>query len=659
MANEITEIRYQVGEAWKGTYNSSTTYNNAAVVQDPTGLSVYRSRKGNNLNHPLSDAEWWLCIINLSGVAAEAATVHGLNVEVAAAEGQRVSAESGRVSAENARVSAEGQRVLNENARISAESQRVQNENARILAESGRDARYETAEGSKAGSSAGDGSRWGDYKTAEAARETAYGEAEASRNAARVTAEGSSASEAGDGSRWGAYKSAEAGRQSAYGNAENARDAARLTAEGSKAGSEAGDGSRWGDYKTAEAARDTECLTAEGTSESVAGDGSRWGAYKTAEAARDLISAEDHTQAGNDHTRAGEDHTQAGEDHTRAGEDHAQAVSDHQTWSNKAEKDTDAVEGNLAKFDGSGNPVDAGFAAARIHRDLGYNAAESTIVLTAGVTGKYVKCSTRAATANANFAISQPFDVEACSELLIKTGFNPSDNTHKTLDISIISIYEQIERTRTVQAKDGSNNPLYYEVDEDGNPTSEQTTEVTPYPVYTTETYTESRYLPNNEDRFVAIPDSGYYVANIPQSCKCVISYKPGVTDLNVKVVKHGALANLTSQIFGIYEHRTMSEAVVSLAARVEALEKRLQQPGDIICGTVEAKEFTKIGFPQVVWATGAPAANLRPDNLPADIPWDGIPPYIGHIYVDLTANAIKVYFAKGTGAIADYIPLN
>lgn len=64
---------------------------------------------------------------------------------------------------------------------------------------------YEAAEGSSAGSTAGDGSRWGAYKTAEAAR-----------NAARETAEGTSSATAGDGTRWGAYKTAEAARESAF-----------------------------------------------------------------------------------------------------------------------------------------------------------------------------------------------------------------------------------------------------------------------------------------------------------------------------------------------------------------------------------------------------------------------------------------------------------
>lgn len=320
----------------------------------------------------------------------------------------------------------------------------------------------------------------------------------------------------------------------------------------------------------------------------------------------------------------------------------------------KVDKDTDAVEGNLAQFDASGNPIDAGYSASRLHRDLGYNAQQSTIVLSAGEAGKYVKCSTRLATANPNFNISAPFDVEACSELLIKTGFNPSDSTHAPLDITVIAIYEEMERTRVVQATDGQGHPLYYVVDEDGNPTSETTTEVTDFPVFTTETYTEHRYLPNNEDRWVAIPDSGYYVANIPQSCKCVISYKPDITDLNVIVVKHGALANLTSQIFGIYEHRTMAEAVMSLAKRLEAMEARINQPGNIKVGMVDATGLKLYNVPFILHADGAPSASLVPKNWPEGLPWDGIPYHDDMIYIDDTAEH-GLWYAKGHTAVSDW----
>ena len=290
---------------------------------------------------------------------------------------------------------------------------------------------------------------------------------------------------------------------------------------------------------------------------------------------------------------------------------------------------------------------------------LGYNAARSVVNLELGVSGKYVQCASRSAVANSAFAISKPFEVEACSELLIKTGFNPSDTSHSGLDLTVIAIYEEIERQRKVQKKDGSNNPLYYVVtiDENGNETvtSEETTEDTGYPVYVMETYTETRYLPNNEDRFVAIPDSGYYVANIPQSCKVVISYKPGATDTTVIVEKHGALANLISQVFGIYEHRTMVEAIVSLAARMDALESRQGLLGNAKAGNLDVSELTKCLYPTILRGHGVPAASTIPDNLPTGLPWDGVPVFIGQLYINLDATSSGLYYAKGHDSVSDW----
>lgn len=291
---------------------------------------------------------------------------------------------------------------------------------------------------------------------------------------------------------------------------------------------------------------------------------------------------------------------------------------------------------------------------------LGYNAARTVVNLELGISGKYVKCESRSAVANPSFAISKPFAVDACSELLIKTGFNPSDTAHKGLDLTVIAIYEEIERQRTVQKKDASGNPLYYVVTVDAETgsetvTTDETTENTGYPVYVMETYTEARYLPNNEDRFVAIPDSGYYVANIPQSCKVVISYKPGVSDTAVIVEKHGALANLISQVFGIYEHRTMVEAMVSLAARVDALESRQGLIGNAKAGTLDVNELTKYLYPTILRGHGVPAADTIPDNLPNGLPWDGVPVFIGQIYINLDASSSGLYYATGHDSVADW----
>lgn len=288
---------------------------------------------------------------------------------------------------------------------------------------------------------------------------------------------------------------------------------------------------------------------------------------------------------------------------------------------------------------------------------LGYCEKRAVVNLELGESGKYVKCESRSAVANASFAISKPFDVDACSELLIKTGFNPSDASHKGLDLSIIAIYEQIERQRTVQKKNPDGQLLYYVVTTDaetGNQTvtQDETTEDTGYPVYTVETYTETRYLPNNEDRFVAIPDSGYYVANIPQSCKVVISYKPGISDTAVIIEKHGAIANLISQVFGIYEHRAMVECMVSLEERIKAIEQSRGFLGNATAGTLDVSELTKCKYPMTLFGHGVPAEATKPTNLPEGLPWDGCPMFKGQMYINLDAASGGLYYAVSVDSV-------
>lgn len=144
MENEIQEIRYQVGEAWKGTYNVATVYGNAAVVQDPTGLSVYRSLKPGNVGHALSETSWWFKIIDLSSIKQAADNIAATDAEVEAHEAARVSAEQQRVSKEQARVNAETARIQAEQTRASQESERVSQEQTRVNQEQVRVSQEET-----------------------------------------------------------------------------------------------------------------------------------------------------------------------------------------------------------------------------------------------------------------------------------------------------------------------------------------------------------------------------------------------------------------------------------------------------------------------------------------------------------------------------------
>ena len=138
MANEIQELKFQVGEAWKGVYSSSTAYGLANVVQDPTGLSIYRSLKSGNVGHPVTDRTWWFCIIDMSSIKTESDRIVALNQTIAQDEALRVAAEELRQQHESSRISAEIQRNEAEQARISAEQSRVNTESTRATAEQNR-----------------------------------------------------------------------------------------------------------------------------------------------------------------------------------------------------------------------------------------------------------------------------------------------------------------------------------------------------------------------------------------------------------------------------------------------------------------------------------------------------------------------------------------
>ena len=328
MAEEHRTIRFQVGESWDGVYNPNTKYRYAKVVQDPTGLGVYRSLKSNNQGHPLSDTTWWKKILDFTHIKEVADHIETLHEDMQEHEQTRERQESTRQEQEQERNRNYAEEEGSEAGSTPADGSRW----GRYFAtEVRRQELAAEAEGSAANSESGDGSRWGAYKAAEAARNQAreaaegteaqsiasdgsrwgaYKAAEARRDAARLEAEGNAESESGDGSRWGAYKAAEAARNQArlqaegnaesesgdgsrwgaYKAAEAARNQARLQAEGT-AESESGDGSRWGAYKAAEAARNQARLQAEGTAESQAGDGTRWGAFRAAEIARDALAA--------------------------------------------------------------------------------------------------------------------------------------------------------------------------------------------------------------------------------------------------------------------------------------------------------------------------------------------------------------------------------
>ena len=285
--NTIQEIRYQVGEAWKGAYNAATSYSLAAVVQDATGLSVYRSLKSGNAGHPLTDASWWFKIIDFSTIKTEAEQVAALNQAIAEAEAIRVANEEGRVSAETARSNAESRRVESEQTRNSSETQRTQNEQTRQSAEQLRQTNEENRVA-----------------------------AESSREAKESTRQQSETSR----------QNAETQRQTAETNRASA-ESQRILDENAR--------------QSAEAARESR---ADSDHQTAVQDNAQMTELVERADADHEQAATDHTTATSDHTRAGSDHTTATTDHATATGDHTQAGTDHTASVAATEAATEAAE---------------------------------------------------------------------------------------------------------------------------------------------------------------------------------------------------------------------------------------------------------------------------------------------------------------------------
>jgi len=295
MANEIQEIRYQVGEAWKGIYNAATSYGNAAVVQDPTGLSVYRSLKPGNVGHPLSDTSWWFRIIDLSSIKQAADSIAATDAEVEAHEAARVSAEQQRVSKEQARVNAENARIHAEQTRASQESVRMQAEQTRVNQEQVRVSQETT-------------------RTTQEGQRMQAEEQRVTKEQQRINAE----------------------QQRAL--AEQNRAAAeqdRIESELARAENEQARLQRAeADHQTA--VQDNAQMTslverADADHVQAAEDHTKAASDHTTATSDHTRAESDHTTANSDHTRAESDHTRAESDHTTAAADHTQAVQDHET----------------------------------------------------------------------------------------------------------------------------------------------------------------------------------------------------------------------------------------------------------------------------------------------------------------------------------------
>lgn len=120
-------------------------------------------------------------------------------------------------------------------------------------------------------------------------------------------------------------------------------------------------------------------------------------------------------------------------------------------------------------------------------------------------------------------------------------------------------------------------------------------------------------------------------------------------------LTKHQSLEGYYQKTEASLDHRVVAEAIVSLAARLDALERSRGLLGNATAGTLDVRGLTRCHYPLVMLGHGVPAEANVPDNLPDGLPWDGVPAFAGQQYVNLDAASGGLYYAAGVDSVADW----
>ena len=120
-------------------------------------------------------------------------------------------------------------------------------------------------------------------------------------------------------------------------------------------------------------------------------------------------------------------------------------------------------------------------------------------------------------------------------------------------------------------------------------------------------------------------------------------------------LTEHQSLEAYYQKAAAQLDNRVVAEAIVSLAARLDALEGSRGLLGDATAGTVDVRGLTRCRYPLVMLGHGVPAEANVPVNLPDGLPWDGVPVFIGQLYINLDATSGGLYYAAGHDTVADW----
>ena len=120
-------------------------------------------------------------------------------------------------------------------------------------------------------------------------------------------------------------------------------------------------------------------------------------------------------------------------------------------------------------------------------------------------------------------------------------------------------------------------------------------------------------------------------------------------------LTEHQSLEAYYQKAAAQLDNRVVAEAMVSLAARLDALEGSRGLLGDATARTLDVRELTRCCYPLVMLGHGVPAASNVPDNLPDGLPWDGVPTFVGQLYVNLDAASGGLYYAVGNENVSNW----
>lgn len=120
-------------------------------------------------------------------------------------------------------------------------------------------------------------------------------------------------------------------------------------------------------------------------------------------------------------------------------------------------------------------------------------------------------------------------------------------------------------------------------------------------------------------------------------------------------LTEHQSLEAYCQKAAAQLDNRVVAEAIVSLAARLDALEGSRGLLGAATAGTVDVRGLTRCRYPLVMLGHGVPAEANVPVNLPDGLPWDGVPAFAGQQYINLDAASGGLYYAAGVDSVSDW----